>query len=108
MAIYQAYMEASIPGISANPALFTAINKDPKRSGSSWCRSTAAWQRMSDRAVRVITATDSQELRRAMQPRQRMSSAKFCPGRTAVGVRHDGRQHHLASTSMTRPSSATN
>ena len=26
MAIYQAYMEASIPGISANPALFTAIN----------------------------------------------------------------------------------
>ena len=28
MAVYQAYMEASVPGISSNPALFTAINKD--------------------------------------------------------------------------------
>ena len=28
MATYQAYMEASVPGISKNPALFTAINKD--------------------------------------------------------------------------------
>lgn len=28
VAVYQAYMEASIPGIADNPALFTAINKD--------------------------------------------------------------------------------
>ena len=28
IAIYQAYMEHSVPGISAAPALFTAINKD--------------------------------------------------------------------------------
>lgn len=28
IALYQAYMEATVPGISANPALFTAINKD--------------------------------------------------------------------------------
>ena len=28
IALYQAYMEARSPGISANPALFTAINKD--------------------------------------------------------------------------------
>ncbi|HHK74729.1 MAG TPA: hypothetical protein ENJ57_06155, partial [Rhizobiales bacterium] len=28
IAIYQAYMEPVVPGISANPALFTAINKD--------------------------------------------------------------------------------
>jgi len=28
IAIYQAYMEPSVPGISAAPALLTAINKD--------------------------------------------------------------------------------
>lgn len=28
IAVYQAYMEASVPGISAAPAVFTAINKD--------------------------------------------------------------------------------
>ena len=28
IALYQAYMEGTIPGISTNPALFTAINKD--------------------------------------------------------------------------------
>ncbi len=32
MAIYQAYMESAIPGISRNPALFTAINKDSESS----------------------------------------------------------------------------
>jgi hypothetical protein len=28
LAVYQAYMESSVAGLSANPALFTAINKD--------------------------------------------------------------------------------
>ena len=80
MAIYQAYMEASIPGISANPALFTAINKD---SEGIWFEQVAfdggLAQRMSDRAVRVITATDSQELlsRHATTPTH--VECKFCP-----------------------------
>jgi hypothetical protein len=80
MAIYQAYMEASIPGISANPALFTAINKD---SEEIWFELVpfdgGLAQRMSDRAVRVITATDSQELlpRHATTPTH--VECKFCP-----------------------------
>ena len=80
MAIYQAYMEASIPGISANPALFTAINKD---SEEIWFElvpfNGGLAQRMSDRAVRVITATDSQELlpRHATTPTH--VECKFCP-----------------------------
>jgi hypothetical protein len=63
MAIYQAYMEAAIPGISRNPALFTAINKD---SQEIWFELVpfdgGLAQRMSDRAVRVISASDAGEL----------------------------------------------
>lgn len=79
MAIYQAYMEASIPGISANPALFTAINKD---SEEIWFELVpfdgGLAQRMSDRAVQVITATESQELlpRHATTPTH--VECKFC------------------------------
>ena len=37
IALYQAYMEPLIPGISATPALFTAINKDNQSScTTSW------------------------------------------------------------------------
>ncbi len=63
MAIYQAYMEATVPGISRNPALFTAINKD---SQEIWFELVpfdgGLAQRMSDRAVRVISASESGEL----------------------------------------------
>jgi hypothetical protein len=63
MAIYQAYMEASIPGISHHPALFTAINKD---SQEIWFERVpfdgGLAQRMSDRAVNILAATDAHEL----------------------------------------------
>ncbi len=80
LAVYQAYMEVAIPGISRNPALFTAINKD---SEEIWFEQVAfdggLAQRMSDRAVRVITATDSRELlpRHATTPTH--FECKFCP-----------------------------
>jgi hypothetical protein len=72
-------MEASVPGIAQNPALFTAINKDseeiwfervPFDGGLAQC--------MSDRAVRVITATDAGELlpRHATTPTN--LDCKFC------------------------------
>ncbi len=63
LAVYQAYMEGSVAGISTNPALFTAINKDtaelhhelvPFEGGLA--------QRMSDRAVRIVQATEAGEL----------------------------------------------
>jgi len=80
IAVYQAYMEGSIPGISSNPALFTAINKD---SQEIWFELVpfdgGLAQRMSDRAVRIITATDTGELlpRHATTPTH--FECKFCP-----------------------------
>jgi hypothetical protein len=79
MAIYQAYMEATVPGISRNPALFTAINKD---SQEIWFELVpfdgGLAQRMSDRAVRVISASESGEqlLRHATTPTH--FECKFC------------------------------
>ena len=63
IAVYQAYMEASVPGISRHPALFTAINKDTQEL---WFERVpfdgGLAQRMSDRAVRIIQATEAGEL----------------------------------------------
>ncbi len=96
IAVYQAYMEASVPGISQNPALFTAINKDTN-SGSSGYRSTAD----SPSACRTAPCESFRPPRRASScraspPRRRTTSARAARGRTVVGVRHDGGQHHLA------------
>lgn len=63
MAIYQAYMESTIEGISRNPALFTAINKDTQELWFEMVPFDAALaQRASDRAVKIITATEYGEL----------------------------------------------
>jgi hypothetical protein len=63
MAVYQAYMEGEIKGISRNPALFTAINKDNQEL---WCElvpfDAALAQRASDRAVKIIAATRQSEV----------------------------------------------
>ena len=63
VAVYQAYMEATIPGIAQNPALFTAINKDSQEIHVELLPFDGGLaQRMSDRAVRVIAATEAGEL----------------------------------------------
>lgn len=63
VALYQAYMEASVPGISHNPALFTAINKDSQELYfESVPFDGGLAQRMSDRAVRIIQASEAGEL----------------------------------------------
>jgi len=63
MAIYQAYMEATVDGISRHPALFIAINKDSEELWFELVAFDAALaQRMTDRAVKVITATEAGEL----------------------------------------------
>jgi len=80
IAVYQAYMEGAVPGIASNPALFTAINKD---SEEIWFELVpfdgGLAQRMSDRAVRVITATEAGELlpRHATTPTH--FECKSCP-----------------------------
>lgn len=63
IALYQAYMDASVPGLASNPALFTAINKDTAELYHELVPFDAELaQRMSDRAVRILTATDAGEL----------------------------------------------
>ena len=63
IALYQAYMDAAVPGLATNPALFTAINKDTAELHHELVPFDAELaQRMSDRAVRVLMATDAGEL----------------------------------------------
>jgi hypothetical protein len=73
-------MEGAVPGVARSPALLTAINKD---SQEIWFELVpfdgGLAQRMSDRAVRVITATDTSELlpRHATTPTH--FECKSCP-----------------------------
>ncbi|WBQ12859.1 hypothetical protein L2D00_13540 [Hyphomonadaceae bacterium BL14] len=63
IAVYQAYMEPQVPGICENPALFTAVNKDTAELHHELVAFDAGLaQRMSDRAVRILQATDAGEL----------------------------------------------
>ena len=79
IAIYQAYMEATVPGISANPALFTAINKDTAElHHESVPFDGALAQRMSDRAVRVIQATEAHELLPRIAQSPDFYECRFC------------------------------
>lgn len=63
IATYQAYMEPQVSGIATNPALFTAINKNTAELHHELVAfDSALAQKMSDRAVRVIRATEAHEL----------------------------------------------
>jgi hypothetical protein len=79
IATYQAYMEPAIPGISANPALFTAINKDTEELWFELVPFDAALaQRMSDRAVRVIQATEAGEQLPRIATEPGFYECKYC------------------------------
>ena len=80
MALDQAYLD--LP----NPALFTALNRD---TWELFCElvpfDAALAQRMSDRAVEVVRASDAAELLpRAVADR----TSVVCRGGKAAGVRH--------------------
>ena len=80
IAIYQAYMEPSVPGISANPALFTAINKDTAELHHELVPFDADLaQRMSDRGVRILRATDAGELLPRIATSRDFFECRFCP-----------------------------
>lgn len=80
IALYQAYMEGSIPGISANPALFTAINKDSAELHHEAVAFDAALaQRMSDRAVRILQATEVGELLPRIAREPEFHECRTCP-----------------------------
>ncbi|ARC37795.1 hypothetical protein A6J80_16770 [Paracoccus yeei] len=80
MALYQAYMEGTVPGISANPALFTAINKDTAELHHELVPFDAGLaQRMSDRGVRILQATDAGELLPRIATNRDFFECRFCP-----------------------------
>jgi len=79
IAIYQAYMEPVVPGISAAPALFTAINKDTAELYHELVSFDAALaQRMSDRGVRILQATDAGELLPRIAQSRDFFECRFC------------------------------
>jgi hypothetical protein len=80
IAVYQAYMEASVPGISAAPAVFTAINKDTAEMHHELVPFDADLaQRMSDRGVRILQATDAGELLPRIAASADFFECRFCP-----------------------------
>ena len=79
MAIYQAYIESTVEGISRNPALFIAINKDTQELWFELVPFDAALaQRASDRAVKIITATEHGELLPRSFSESSHIECKFC------------------------------
>lgn len=79
IAIYQAYMESSVAGISTAPALFTAINKDTAELHHELVPFDADLaQRMSDRAVRILQATDAGELLPRTAANRDFFECRFC------------------------------
>jgi len=80
IALYQAYMEAQVPGISAHPALFTAINKDTAELHHELVPFDAGLaQRMSDRGVRILQATDAGELLPRTATTRDFHECRMCP-----------------------------
>ena len=79
IALYQAYMEPSAPGVSVAPALFTAINKDTAELHHELVPFDADLaQRMSDRAVRILRATDAGELLPRIAANRDFFECRFC------------------------------
>ena len=79
IAIYQAYMEPNVPGISNAPALFIAINKDTAEIYHEMIPFDAALaQRMSDRAVRILQATDAGDLLPRVAQSRDFFECRFC------------------------------
>lgn len=80
IALYQAYMEGSVPGICSNPALFTAINKDTAELHHELVAFDAGLaQRMSDRGVRILRATDAGELLPRIATTRDFHECRMCP-----------------------------
>jgi hypothetical protein len=80
IAVYQAYMDAAVPGVADHPALFTAINKDTAELHHELVPFDAALaQRMSDRAVRVLRACDAGDLLPRVATNRDFHECRFCP-----------------------------
>jgi hypothetical protein len=80
IALYQAYMEENFPGISQNPCLFTAINKDTSELYHELVPFDGELaQRISDKAVNIVRATEAGELLPRAFASSDIYGCKFCP-----------------------------
>ncbi len=80
VAIYQAYMESQIEGICKNPALFTAINKDTAEIHFELIPfDQELAQKTSDKAVKILCATEAHELLPRIATDSTHFECKFCP-----------------------------
>ncbi len=80
VALYQAYMEPQVPGISQNPAIFTAINKDTAELYFEQVPFNGRLaQQASDRGVRIIQACDAHDLLPRLANDPTHYECKFCP-----------------------------
>ena len=83
VALYQAYMEEHIPGISQNPALFMAINKD---TAQLYCElipfNGELAQRSSDKGVRILAACDANDWLPRIARDPSHFGCKFCSWRS--------------------------
>jgi len=80
VATYQAYMEGSVPSVSQNPALFTAVNKDTAEIYHELVPFDASLaQQASDRAVNVIRATEIGEILPRIAASPDHFECAFCP-----------------------------
>lgn len=80
IALYQAYMEEGFAGISANPALFTAINKDTAELYHQLIPFDGELaQRMSDKAVNIIRSCNAGELLPRIASSSDYHECKLCP-----------------------------
>jgi hypothetical protein len=87
IALYQAYMDSVIPGIATNPAMFTAINKDTAELHHELVPFDAALaQRMSDRGVRILQATDAGELLPRIARERDFHECRLCAWATRCWV----------------------
>jgi hypothetical protein len=84
VALYQAYMEEvmagrGFPGISKNPVLFTAVNKDTSEIYHELVPFDAALaQEASDRGVNILRATDAGEILPRISKDPEHFECRFC------------------------------
>lgn len=79
IAVYQAYMEESIPGISTNPALFTAVNKDTAEIHFELVPFDADLaQKCSDKGLRIVEAVHAHELLPRMTTDRTWFECRWC------------------------------
>jgi hypothetical protein len=73
-------MEAAVPGISDNPALFSTVNKDTAELPHELVPFDAPLaQRLSDRAVNILRATEAHELLPCVASTPYHHECPFCP-----------------------------